>query len=248
MALIYDTATIILQGQNVRPPLGTVFNGRSYWIKLHPELGNSSRSVLVVTMKLQFQFNDGPGGSWTGSEKTTFASDFVTLVENTWSENFRITTTSRVPIEAARDVGVLIKLPYTIDGYRIDEDFELGVTKVNPTDPMVVSSCHYNLGNVNLDSNDLRPENKGASMPQRAAVHEFGHMLGLRDEYAAANANPNYTGDVNSILNAGETVRKRHYVPFGSWMTEKFGIHSRLSRSSIDYKVGGTADSTNVVL
>ncbi len=41
----------------------------------------------------------------------------------------------------------------------------------------------YKKGQVTLDSEDLVPVNKGAKTPQRGAVHEFGHMLGLDDEY-----------------------------------------------------------------
>ena len=33
---------------------------------------------------------------------------------------------------------------------------------------------------------------------QRGSVHEFGHLYGLRDEYAAANANKNWLTDKES--------------------------------------------------
>jgi hypothetical protein len=250
MALLYGTSRPILQGQNIRPPRGSWFNGQSYWLKLYPELGRSDRSVLVVTMILQFQFdNGGDGGSWTQAEKHNFAHGFVNAVVGAWSEKFRITTTSDVPVRHARDVGVVFEFPYYIDGWHSDDDFELSVRKI-PAGGFNVSTCDYSLGNTNLDSEDLTPVGKGATMPQRAAVHEFGHMLGLRDEYSAAavDPNPHHTGDLDSIMNVGEAVRPRHYAPFAGWLTAQFATAARLTRSTIDYKVDGTVNMTNALL
>jgi hypothetical protein len=129
MALLYGTSRPILQGQNIRPPRGSWFNGQSYWLKLYPELGRSDRSVLVVTMVLQFQFDDGDGGSWSQAEKNNFAHGFVNAIAAVWSEKFRITTTSTVPVQHARDVGVVFEFPFYIDGWHSDDDFELSVKK-----------------------------------------------------------------------------------------------------------------------
>lgn len=249
MTLRYNPANPIFQGQNIRPPLGSFFNGQSYWMRLFPELGRSDRSVLVVKMILQFQFEDGENDlEWTQSEKNDFAHDFVNALVAVWSEKFRISTTSTVPSRHLRDVGVVFEFPYFIDGWHTSDDFELGVTKMESTDPLRTSSCRYSIGNVTLDSNDLRPESKGATMNQRGGVHEFGHMLGLRDEYSSADDNPHHTTDLNSIMNVGEVVRERHYAPFAQWLTEQFRVHSRLTRSTIDYKVNGTHNMSNSLL
>lgn len=248
MALAYDPSITYWSGQNIRPPLGSWFNGQSYWIKVHPEMGRSDRSVMVVKMILQFQYSDGPGGDWTAAEKTDFANKFCWAVKGVWDEKHRITTTSTVPVAALRDVGVVFDLRYYIDGWHADDDFEIGVTKQPPDADWIVSSCGYSAGETTLDSNDLRPETKGATMKQRDAVHEFGHMLGLRDEYAAAKANTNHLADLNSIMNVGEVVRDRHYAPFAAWMTEKSATNAHLSRSTIDYKVNGTVNMSNAAL
>ncbi len=248
MALSYDAARPIMRGQNIRPPLGSWFNGQAYTITLYPELGRGDRSVLVVRMTLQFQFENGSGGSWTAAEKDAFAHGFVDKVVAVWAEKFRITTTSTVPVVHARDVGVVFEFPYYIDGWHSDDDFELSVTKVPSTAGWQVSTCAYSSGNTTLDSNDLRQETKGATMTQCDAVHEFGHMLGLRDEYAAANDNPHHTGDNDSIMNVGELVRQRHYAPFAAWLTEKFAVAANLHGSAIDYKVEGITDMSNALL
>lgn len=248
MPLIFDRARPILRGQNIRTPLGSFFNGEAYWMTLYPEVGRPDRSVLEIRMILQFQFGSGPGGDWNATEKATFAHGFVDSIHEKWAEKFRITTTSSVPLRAARDVGVVFELPYYIDGWHIDEHFELSVEKYASSAPMETSSCRYSLGNASLDSNDLRGENKGASTKQRASVHEFGHMLGLRDEYSSANDNPHHTGDLDSIMNVGEEARERHYAPFAAWLTEQFRVAAHLSGSSIEYKVEGRTTMNNALL
>lgn len=247
MTLVPDRTSPILEGQNIRPPLGSFFNGQAYRMALYSEAGRSDRSVLVIKMVLQFQFVSGDGGSWTGAEKDAFAHGFVDSIIAVWGEKFRITTTSTVPVQHARDVGVIFEFPYFIDGYHTSDDFELEVKKI-ASGGFSVSSCGYSLGNTYLDSEDTVPQPKGASMPQRGTVHEFGHMLGLRDEYAEADDNPNYTGDSDSIMNSGELVRRRHYAPFAAWLTEKYAVAAHLSSSEIDYKVDGTTDMSNAGL
>ena len=248
MALLYNSASPILEGQNIRPPLGSFFNGQAYQIKLFPELGRSDRSVLVIRMTLQFLFESGSGGSWTQGEMESFAHTFVDGVIAVWNEKFRITTTSNVVAQNCRDVGVVFEFPYYINGWHTDDDFELTVTKVPSNAPWQVSSCGYSSGNTTLDSNDMRAETKGASMTQCDAVHEFGHMLGLRDEYTAANDNPHHTGDLDSIMNVGERVRQRHYAPFAAWLTTQYATAAHLSRSQINYKVEGQTDMGNALL
>ncbi len=249
MALQYNPSITYWSGQNVRPPLGSWFNGQSFWAKVHPETGRNDRSVMVIKMIVQFQFNDdGAGGAWTAAEKTAFANNFCNATMAVWNEKHRITTTSTSPSLALRDVGVIFDLRYFIDGWHTDDDFEIGVTKLPADAPWRVSTCDYSGSETTLDSNDLRPETKGASMTQRDGVHEFGHMLGLRDEYAAANANPNHLSDLDSIMNVGEVVRPRHYALLAAWLTEKAATLGRLTNSTIEYKVNGITDLSNAGL
>ena len=63
---------------------------------------------------------------------------------------------------------------------------------------------------MHLDSNDLTPKATG----QIAEVHEFGHMIGLPDEYHATSAQ---YGDSRSAMHAGTVVRNRHYSDFVTW-------------------------------
>ena len=247
MALAYDPAITYWKGQNIRPPLGTFFNGQSYWMRVHPELGRKDRSVLVIEMTLQFQFNSGSGGDWTKAEKEAFAHNFVNSVVSIWSEKFRLTTPSTNVVEPLRDVGVVFEFPYYIDGWHADDDFELSIEKI-PAGNFETSCVRYHIGNSSLDSEDVVAVNKGASMKQRGAVHEFGHMLGLRDEYAEAKENLIHTGDLDSVMNSGEVVRERHYAPFAGWMTYQSSTIAHLLSSAIDYKVNGNTNMANAAL
>lgn len=243
MALAYDASRPILKGQNIRPPLGSFFNGQSYWLTLYPEMGRKDRSVLVVKMILQFQFS----GDWTQAEKDGYSHTFVDGVVAAWNEKFRITTASKVPAEAARDVGVIFEFPYYIDGWHTDDDFEISVKKV-PAGKFEHSSCQYSLGNTSLHTESINPWNKGGTNKQHPYVHEFGHMLGLRDEYPAAKDNTNHPGDIDSIMYWGELVRERHYAPFAGWLSEKIASQGPWKSSDIDYKVNGNTNLGNAAL
>jgi len=55
-----------------------------------------------------------------------------------------------------------------------------------------------------------------------AASHEFGHMLGLADEYADANCPNRVVATDNSIMrtNTGDTMN-RHYQAFAAWLSNR---------------------------
>ena len=51
-------------------------------------------------------------------------------------------------------------------------------------------------------------------LPQRVVAHEFGHMMGYRDESVGTSGkpevNPPWLGDLHSVMNRSEKVRDRH--------------------------------------
>jgi hypothetical protein len=96
-------------------------------------------------------------------------------------------------------------------------------------------------GSATLDSDDLTPVDKGGPELQRGAVHEFGHMIGYRDEYTNKGAvvdNPNFTTDSAAIMHSGEHVRDRHYVFFADWLTQQ-------SPPKTVWRVNGVLDMNN---
>lgn len=103
------------------------------------------------------------------------------------------------------------------------DHWEIDVVKIKPG-AFSTSAVVPRLGNVKLDSEDLTAIEKRPGTRQVAAAHEFGHMLGLADEYHATDRN---NTDGSSIMGPGSTVRNRHLVDPRTWAMsklKKYGI------------------------
>jgi hypothetical protein len=254
--LIPDLKKIARRGVNPRTP-GDLLGGERYRLVLCPEL-NGDRGVLVVQMTMQFFFEDGVGETgpakgqklaWAQAEKDKFVLGFFDAVKDVWNNKFRITTDSTVPAEPFRDVGVQFEFKSIIGGWDPSDDYELTVVKIDSG--WRGSATSTALQNADLDSEDLTPAEKGASMKQRGAPHEFGHMLGLLDEYlpkgffdGLSGYTKHWQGDTDSIMHSGEMLRPRHYAPFADWLTDQFAVAARLSKKPIVFKVQDTVTGT----
>lgn len=244
MSIIYNRANPLIEGWNTETPLTFLCNGKAYKLTVYPELGGlNTRCALMITMFLQFQFKDGDGGNWAPLEKQNFIEGFRLAVREIWGDRFVITSASPDIAPLYRQVHVGFNFSHMVDGWSLKEDFEVVVTKILPG-TIQISSCNYTLGNTYLDTEDLTPIAKGAAMGQRAAAHEFGHMLGLRDEYPDARANLNHIADTDSVMHSGEVVRQRHYALFAEWLNRKF----RTLGVQTGFRVNGIIDLSNALL
>jgi hypothetical protein len=216
-------------------------------LMLYPELGKPGRAVLVVRMIAAMTYEDGQGPSgatlaWTASEKTQFAADLHTAVNDVWAEKHRITTTSK--LLNFSDVGVIFDLKFTEDLSKLDHSHRnITVTKTAGTPRSTTSNWWLTLGRNNPAhwwSNGTTPFAKGASHPQRAVVHEFGHVLGYRDEYLGSNnTNLTWLKDFDSVMHSGEMVRDRHYALLADWLTRQHAYFSQIMKQTIEFKVNG---------
>ena len=139
----------------------------------------------------------------------------------------------------------MINIKNVVDEPTIHDHRELTIKK---TDIFMVSGVYPRKKVADLDSLDLNPDHKGGSK-QRAAVHEFGHMLGFREEYPNPNETKEdgtpkrgptdftdaWTLDEESVMYNGETVRERHYAPFAGWLNKVFAV----TLEKDGYKVAG---------
>lgn len=169
--------------------------------------------LIEAYMDLQFFFYDGSAGlswpagaspRWTLVEKEHFMREWHRLVRAAWC---------RPSIGALRNgkaAGISFAFRIQLDGFMWDH-FEIGVTKV-PPGHFRTSSVRRAVfaDDVTLDSNDIRPKTSG----QYAVVHEFGHMIGLPDEYKSSSP---HAHDHGSIMHGGTTVRSRQFQYFLSW-------------------------------
>ncbi len=257
MSLLPDFGRKLLFEKNVDVPAG-LKTSAAYDLTLYPELGNPARGVLTVTVIGNFTFKDGKKAdgsklTWTGAEKATFKQDFRNAVTAMWDDKHRLKTSSSAPF--MKDVGVLFYI-WTHESMSVFDHSHWNIDVVK-ADNMVVSTVggsggsFATNGSANLDSQDVNGVNKGGPTPQRGAVHEFGHMMGLRDEYGAggvAEDNPSWLGDLGSVMNRGEGVRDRHYAFFAHWLTRQFKAFANAKRTTIDWKVNGTVDLSNAQL
>lgn len=180
----------------------------------------ASCHVVVLTMSISFIFHSGLfGGTPWGSEaeKRKFMQDWCRAVETTWSLPNLYTSPKHGQV-----IFVVKISPYF--GWTPGTEWTLKIKKIEDgafRTSWVRDGRVFNTSRG--DSEDLDPVNKGATMPQRAAVHEFGHMLGLDDEYPDANPGGTHVGDKDSIMHSGEAVRRRHHEEFRKWTKAYFG-------------------------
>lgn len=64
-----------------------------------------------------------------------------------------------------------------------------------------------------------------AGVPQTVRAHEFGHLIGMYDEYEAGACDPGrvYTNEPTSIMGAGSYVFNRHFEDYKTWFDGRAG-------------------------
>lgn len=165
---------------------------------------------LVVFMKLQFFFEDSSKYKWSTGDKAAFVNKWKIAVKSKWAN--RVIKN----LSGGKKVDIDFRFQTQIDGWMLDH-WEITVKKIKPggfSQSYVVPSW----GNVSLDSEDLTLVRKGHGQRQRGVVHEFGHMLGIDDEYIKSS--PHKT-DYRSVMNRGELILNRHNTPYMKWLEKK---------------------------
>jgi hypothetical protein len=253
MTLLPDWGKLIKQEQNVHVRGGGLDLSRAYDLMLYAELGKPGRAVLVVRVIAAMTYNDGKDTSgaalsWTATEKTNFVADITKAINDVWAEKHRITTTSNGV--AFPDVGVIFDLQFKDDLSILSHSHRnITVTKAVEYKRSTTSDWWFELGRNNTAnwwSHAAQPFQKGASHPQRVCVHEFGHVLGHRDEYPTKVGNPNWLNDDDSVMHSGEYVRERHYALFAEWLTRQHAIVN--SNPPIEFKVNGVTTTVTAKL
>lgn len=89
-------------------------------------------------------------------------------------------------------------------------------------------NVHNGNGNVNLGNWFTgNPSGWGYANQDRIAAHEFGHMIGLFDEYTGGALNPAGLIRSNSIMGQNLTSpQSDHFNAFTGWLSDKSGINS----------------------
>ena len=219
---------------NYNPPTGIGL----FDVSLNPSTGE----LLVVT-KIKFNFEDGlPADfaglrrvqtrhfvrliSWSDAEKTSWKNSFMALLEGRWGGKFHF--------EHPDMPGELVYVRVDIQEANAGWHYQADINKI-PDGSFDRSSVQYFPGQdneipevlrANLDSEDLEWRDAGQTEKQKGAVHEYGHMIGLDDEYPvdgsishaamvqSALGTVLVEGNTNDIMSAGNTIKKQHYITF----------------------------------
>jgi len=165
---------------------------------------------LVVFMKLQFFFKDNHPHFWEKHEEDQFIKDWERAIHESWGNKIIHT------LPSGSDLKLVFEFQVQKGGWMYDH-WEISVTKI-ASGEFLVSFVDPDWNNVYLDSEDLTYMGR-----QRGAIHEFGHMIGLPDEYH----NSRHVIDLKSIMHSGENIRGRHYSMFVDWVELQLAENSK---------------------
>lgn len=204
---------------------------------------NPINGRLEIKLNVGFNFKDGPVAAfanikgvsekWSKAEQDSWKKKYIALIEGRWGGKYHFSNPD-LP-------GVTVYVDVEIEEAASDWHYQLNVTKAAPGKMPTSSVTHYVQGGkaikklnkhyATLDSNDLEwkdlTDKAGVTEKQKGAVHEFGHMIGLGDEYKDSKAGISHAamvqsalgkkiteGDSDDIMSCGNSINKQHYVTF----------------------------------
>lgn len=177
---------------------------------------------LIIFMKILFTFVDGKDSAgaavkWDGAETRKFVATWRGDVATAWtSKRYRRYKNIYISIHVSFDIRIGTSFPGSHWQIMVEKlpSGSTGKTSFVWRDQM---GQKYD---VQLDSLDNEKKTGLADGTQTGSIHEFGHMLGLGDEYTSDAAKA-VQKDKKSIMNSGSTVRPRHYTSLLQWAEKK---------------------------
>lgn len=200
---------------------------------------NPNNGRLEILSKIKFDFIDGTAAdfaghagespAWTDAEKTTWKNSFIALIEGRWGGKYHFVH----PDLPGEQVYVDVEVEEANSGWH----YEANITKIPKGETAGSSVQRKAVRNpeeleATLDSEDLvwreRTDDEGNKQNQKGAVHEYGHMIGLDDEYMLGSDGQiahdamvrSALGTVlvaersTDMMSIGNTIEKQHYITF----------------------------------
>ena len=166
---------------------------------------------MTIGIDLSFFFDFRPNEvdpeiTWNDEQRELFAREFQTQIPNAWN------VANHVVVEGQ---SVSVRFATRIVPDENDAQWRIRVYKLKSSASSRQSSVgRGGASDGDLDSNDGRRKRLGNESTQTGIIHEFGHMIGLADEYGDDTS---HVGDRPSIMNWGSTVRERHLAHLVDW-------------------------------
>ena len=171
--------------------------------------------ALLIEVALSFFFRFIPFGAdpritWTQQERDFFMAEWLRQIPAAWNQRNHTTLNGS---------NLSIAFICSVQQVALNTQWQANVMKLESRNAYRTSAVWLDQYPENydakFDSND--DVLKSRDRRQTAMIHEFGHMLGLGDEYKRED--PNYN-DKDSIMNIGAQVRGRHLAHFVNWATQ----------------------------
>jgi hypothetical protein len=204
---------------------------------------DAAASVFTVTFRLAWIFPH----AWSNTQRNAYVQSFEASVRRVWDGRFSLNET-RAPrrtahVRIAFDHFVIPQMAnQTLEEVQLSEPaawgrWRMDVRTLNVQENVDRNRGAVQLGATSMDQTRRKPAElrRGSSFSysgtggnrtysQAAAPHEFGHMMGLGDEYLVDAGEPipsAVRGQINSrIMNVGEEVTPDAYAPFAAWLSE----------------------------
>lgn len=152
--------------------------------------------------------------SMNAAQQTAYMNAAENQVETVWSRKHKLRTSSGCPCNAS-GVDVNVNLDNHNEPRRDRHGFDVNVEQSSTT-----GFTNQPTRTVTLADTHDAPVNMGTQTQQRIA-HEFGHTLGITDEYLGWAALGFGHSDQTSIMHSGDDVRPRHYQHFADLISNE---------------------------
>lgn len=207
---------VIAENRNVR------FGSNGYCDLTLVQTGQSTFRV-DVGHSIFFEFAPNESNSdidWSEDELVFFKGEWLRQIAETWNAG---------PKFAHAQHEISVQFLSAIRDRPDDTQWQVRVFKLRSSSSSRQSSVYRDRFpgrfDAALDSNDWRFKRIGNGT-QTGLIHEFGHMIGLADEYKRSSR---HASDRASVMNQGSTVRERHLAQIVSW-----------AKAHIDRHIGGS--------
>lgn len=168
--------------------------------------------ILEVAQTYFFDFvanERDPKIDWTDTQRVSFRETWCRQISETWDQ------AGHVAIEGE---SISVRFVSHIQDVAAGTQFQVRVYRMKDRTQWRQSSvcrgCFTGSYDAAFDSNDDKMRKLGNETTQTAIIHEFGHTIGLPDEYKRGSS---HRSDKSSVMNHGSTVRDRHLRHFIEW-------------------------------